>query len=127
MHSNHALEAPGRLQVCQARPRGNPAALVNLLQAQLSMLEVERDWIEQQGYLLGCWVARDKPGGTARTDKVYWQARSTEAMFSGKRAKHLKADEVSEVQAQVVRGRRLLQLRQQIASIETRIVLASQG
>lgn len=108
-HSNHALDALGRLQ------------------SKLSMLKVELAWIEQQGYLSGCWVARYKPGGTARTDKVYWQVRSTEAMFSGKRAKHLKADEVSEFQAHVVRGRRLKRLRQQIASVETRILLASQG
>jgi len=93
---------------------------LNSLQAELSILVVERTWIEKQGYLQGCWVAQYKPGGSARTEKVYWQARSSQAMFDGKKAKHLKASEVSEYQAQIARGRRLRQLNRQIVALQRR-------
>jgi len=93
---------------------------LNSLQAELSVLEVERNWIEKQGYFQGCWVAQYKPGGSARTEKVYWQARSNAPMFGGKKAKHLQPDQVAEYQAQIARGRRLRQINRQIAALQRR-------
>lgn len=91
------------------------------LRSQVTILEIERTWIKQQPFVVGCWAVKYKPRGSARTENVYWQLRSNEPMFNGRRTKHLKSGEVAEFQTQIARGRRLRQLSRQVTALQKRI------
>jgi hypothetical protein len=89
------------------------------LQTRVELLKMERNRILNEGwYLQYCWLVRVKPGGTARTSRQYWQVRSRQEMFDGKKLKHLHADEVEEYRAAILRGRQLQQIDRQIAKIQ---------
>lgn len=89
------------------------------LQTRVELLKIERNRILNEGrYLQDCWLVRVKPGGTARTSRQYWQVRSRQEMFDGKKLKHLHADEVEEYRAAILRGRQLQQIDRQIAKLQ---------
>jgi hypothetical protein len=89
------------------------------IQSSVELLNIERNRILSEGwYLQYCWLVRVKPGGTARTDRQYWQVRSRQEMFDGKKLKHLHADEVEDYRAAILRGRKLLQIDRQIAKLQ---------
>jgi hypothetical protein len=89
------------------------------LQTRLALLKIERNRILNEGwYLQYCWLVRVKPGGTARTSRQYWQVRSRQGLFDGKKLKHLQADEVEEYRAAILRGRQLQQIDRQIAKLQ---------
>jgi len=88
------------------------------LQSALDALNTERARIAGEGwYLQNCWLVQVKPGGNARTDRKYWQARSRQAIFDGKMLKHLKPDEVQDYKAAIARGRQLKQIDRQIEKL----------
>ena len=96
----------------------------------LSSLKREKWRIEQEGYLLGCWIGSYRPGGTAKGEKTYLQLRSREPLDNGKRSRHLKPDEIVYYQRLVENGRLLKKITRQIArlekkSISSRAVLTS--
>ncbi|BAZ20054.1 hypothetical protein NIES4073_09280 [Kalymmatonema gypsitolerans NIES-4073] len=92
------------------------------LQSALDALNTERTRIAREGwYLQNCWLVQVKPGGNARTDRKYWQARSRQAMFDGKTLKHLKPDEVEDYKAAIARGRQLKQIDRQIEKLQQRL------
>ena len=85
------------------------------LQAELAALEAERLRIANAGFCLQhCWLVQVKPGGTARTNRQYWQVRSCQAIFDGKKLKHLKPEEVEDYKAAIARGKQLKQIDRQI-------------
>ncbi|MBD1864813.1 MULTISPECIES: hypothetical protein [Trichocoleus] len=63
------------------------------LQQELTTLQTERTKIslESGEMLVDCWVAQTAAGGTARTGKRYWQVKSRNPIFDGKKSKYLKA------------------------------------
>jgi hypothetical protein len=88
------------------------------IQVSVEGLNIERDRLLNEGwYLQYCWLVRVKPGGTARTDRQYWQVRSRLELFDGKKLKHLHADEVEDYRAAILRGRKLQQIDRQIAKL----------
>lgn len=92
------------------------------LQSALDTLNTERTRIAREGwYLQNCWLVQVKPGGNARTDRKYWQARSRQAMFDGKTLKHLKPHEVEDYKAAIARGRQLKQIDRQIEKLQQRL------
>lgn len=92
------------------------------LENQLARLQAERARLLSEGWFLqGCWLVRVKPGGTAKTDRYYWQVRSRQAMFDGKKLKHLKVSEVEEYKAAIERGRQLKQIDRQINLLEQQL------
>jgi hypothetical protein len=89
------------------------------LQTRVELLKIERNRILNEGwYLQYCWLVRVKPGGTARTSRQYWQVRSRQELFDGKKLKHLHANEVEEYRAAILRGRQLQQIDRQIAKLK---------
>ena len=74
--------------------------------------------IEQEGYLLGCWIGQDQPGGTARGKNTYFQLRSKEPLAHGKKSRHLTADELPHYQRLIANGRELRKLQRDIAYLE---------
>lgn len=92
-------------------------------QEHLIALEAERAQLISEGwYLQHCWLVQVKPGGTARTDRQYWQARSRQPIFDGKTLKHLKTDEeVNDYRAAIERGRQLKQIKRQIDQVQQRL------
>ena len=95
--------------------------LEKLLSA-LDALNRERVRIAREGwYLQNCWLVQVKPGGNARTDRKYWQARSRQAIFDGKKLKHLKPDEVEDYKAAIARGRQLKQIDRQIEKLQQQL------
>lgn len=95
---------------------------VEQLQSLLNALNAERSQIASEGwYLQNCWLVELKPGGSARTERKYWQARSRQPIFDGKKLKHLKGDEVDDYKAVIARGRQLKLLDRQIEKIQKQI------
>ncbi len=91
-------------------------------QANLKLLELERARIVTEGwYLQGCWLVQVKPGGTARTQRQYWQVRSRQQIFDGKTLKHIQSIEVKDYTDAIDRGRRLKQLDRAIRKLQQRI------
>ncbi|PSB16940.1 hypothetical protein C7B76_10695 [filamentous cyanobacterium CCP2] len=89
------------------------------LKVDLEILQTERSNLISSGWCLQhCWLVQVKPGGTARTDRSYWQVRSSKALFDGKKLKHLKSDEVEDYQAAIERGRQLKQIDAQISQVQ---------
>lgn len=92
------------------------------LQLTLDTLNQERSQIAAEGwYLQHCWLVQVKPGGNARTDRKYWQVRSREAIFDGKKLKHLKSDVVEDYKLAIERGRRLAQIERQIEKLKLQL------
>jgi hypothetical protein len=76
------------------------------LQQKLAILQAERTMINIEGeVLLDCWVAHSGAGSTARTKNLYWQVRSRNLIFDGKKSKYLKASEVEEYEAAIARAK----------------------
>ena len=95
---------------------------VEKLQSALDALNTKRSQIAGEGwYLQHCWLVQVKPGGNARTDRKYWQVRSRQPMFEGKRLKHLKPDEVEDYKAAIARGRQLKQIDRQIEKLQQQL------
>lgn len=93
--------------------------LLERLKVDLEILQIERSNLVASGwYLQHCWLVQVQPGGTARTNRSYWQVRSRQAMFDGKKLKHLKAHEVEEYKAAIERGRQLERVDIQIRQIQ---------
>jgi hypothetical protein len=89
------------------------------LQAEQAALQAERATLMGQGQCLqNCWLVQVKPGGTARTNRQYWQVRSRQPLFDGKKLKHLKEFEVEAYQAAIERGRALKRLDSQLAKLQ---------
>ena len=92
------------------------------LKVDLEILQTERsNFINSGWYLQHCWLVQVKPGGTARTNRSYWQARSCKAMFDGKKLKHLKVHEVEAYQVAINRGRQLKQIDAQISQVQQQL------
>ncbi len=92
------------------------------LQSALDALNTERSRVQSEGwYLQDCWLVQVKPGGTARTNHLYWQLRSRKAIFNGKKLKHLKQNEVDDYKAAIARGRQLKQIDRQIEKHKQRL------
>jgi hypothetical protein len=92
------------------------------LQQELATLKAERTRISTEGeVLLDCWVAQSSAGGTARTGKRYWQVRSRNPIFDGKKSKYLKASEVAEYEAAIARGKRIKALGKEIEKLQQRL------
>jgi hypothetical protein len=93
--------------------------MLEKIPSTLATLKAQRSQILTAGWFLqGCWLVQVKPGGTARTTSKYWQVRSRQPIFNGKRLKHLKPDEVEDYRAAIARGRQLQQLDRQIAKLQ---------
>lgn len=89
---------------------------------ELATLEAERIKVGNAGVVLfDCWVAQSGASGTARTKNLYWQVRSRQAMFGGKKSKYLKAAEVAEYEVAIARGKRIKALDKEIAKLRDRI------
>lgn len=89
---------------------------------RLDTLNCQRSQLITAGwYLQGCWLAQVKPGGTARTSRHYWQVRSQQPIFDGKKLKHLKDAEVESYRSAIERGRQLKQIDRQIASLQQQL------
>ncbi|WP_414581410.1 hypothetical protein [Scytonema sp. PCC 10023] len=96
--------------------------MLEKLQSALDALNTERVRIAGEGwYLQNCWLVQVKPGGNARTDRKYWQARSRQAIFDGKMLKHLKPDEVEDYKAAIARGRQLKEIDRQIEKLQQQL------
>ncbi len=92
------------------------------LHQALTTLQAERTRISSEGeVLLDCWVAQTGAGGTARTGNLYWQVRSRNPIFDGKKSKYLKASEVAEYEAAIARGKRIKALGKEIENLQQRI------
>ena len=92
------------------------------LQQELATLQTERTRISSEGeVLLDCWVAQSWAGGTARTQKRYWQVRSRNPIFDGEKSKYLKANEVAEYETAIARGKRIKALGKDIEKLQQRI------
>lgn len=92
------------------------------LQSALNDLNGQRTRIAGEGwYLQNCWLVKVKPGGTARTEHQYWQARSRQPMFNGKTLKHLKPFEVDDYKAAIARGKQLKQIDSHIEKLQQQI------
>jgi hypothetical protein len=95
---------------------------LQVLKQELATLQAERMRISGEGeVLLDCWVAQSGAGGTARTKKHYWQVRSRNPIFDGKKSKYLKAHEVAEYEAAIARGKRIKALSKEIQKLQQRI------
>ncbi|WP_416668489.1 hypothetical protein [Egbenema bharatensis] len=96
--------------------------LLKGLQTDLEILQTERSHLIQTGWCLQhCWLVQVKPGGTARTTRTYWQARSRQPIFDGKKLKHLKTDEVETYRAAIERGRQLKQIDAEISKVQQQL------
>lgn len=96
--------------------------MLKKIQSALEVLIKQRAQILEAGWLLQhCWLTQSQPGGTARTNRKYWQVRSRQPMFNGKTVKHLKTDEVEEYKAAIERGRKLRQVERQIAKLQRKL------
>ncbi|MEP0873776.1 hypothetical protein NDA01_29125 [Trichocoleus desertorum AS-A10] len=71
--------------------------------------------------LVDCWVAHSAAGGPARTENLYWQVRSRNPIFDGKKSRYLKAFEVAEYEAAIARGKRIKALGKEIEKLQQRI------
>jgi hypothetical protein len=92
------------------------------LQQELATLQAERTRISTEGeVLLDCWVAKSGAGGTTRTENLYWQVRSRNPIFDGKKSRYLKASEVAEYEAAIARGKRIKALGKEIEKLQQRI------
>lgn len=92
------------------------------LQNRVKTLNLKRSQLMTAGLCLqGCWLVQVKPGGTARTSRRYWQVRSQQPIFDGKRLKHLKEAEVESYRSAIERGRQLKQIDHQIESLQHQI------
>lgn len=92
------------------------------LKVDLEILQTERSNLLSSGWCLQhCWLVQVKPGGTARTNRSYWQVRSSKALFDGKKLKHLKSHEVEDYQVAIDRGRQLKQIDAQIAQVQQQL------
>ena len=87
-------------------------------QKDISRLKRRVEKIEQEGYLLGCWIGQSRPGGTARGDNVYFHLRSKEVLAHGRKSKYLTADELPHYQQLIANGRELRKLKRDIAYLE---------
>ncbi|HBB31849.1 MAG TPA: hypothetical protein DDZ80_05615 [Cyanobacteria bacterium UBA8803] len=95
---------------------------VEKLQSALDALNTKRSQIAGVGwYLQHCWLVQVKPGGNARTNRKYWQVRSRQPMFDGKKLKHLKPDEVEDYRAAIDRGQQLKQIDRQIEQLQQQL------
>lgn len=93
------------------------------LQSDLAALEARRARLISEGWSLQhCWLVQVKPGGTARTNRQYWQVRSRQAILDGnKKLKHLKPSEVEDYKAAIARGQQLKQIDRQISVLQQRL------
>jgi len=57
----------------------------------------------------------------ARTKNLYWQVRSRNPIFDGKKSKYLKASEVAEYEAASARGKRIRALGKKIEKLQQHI------
>lgn len=88
----------------------------------LDALTTQRAQVAGAGWFLQhCWLVQVKPGGTARTNCKYWQVRSRQPIFDGKRLRHLKPDEVEAYRAAIDRGRQLQQIDRQIEKLHQQL------
>jgi hypothetical protein len=92
---------------------------------KLGRLESERSRLLAEGECLyDCWVGLSYPGGNASIaakQKPYPQLRSTLAQFDGKKSRYLKADEVAEFKAAIVRGRKVRKLEKAIEVLKQQL------
>ena len=87
------------------------------LKSELEELAAEVSSIREQVYYQQAWVGECRPSGNARGRvSTQYQLRSRQSLFDGKKSRYLKASEVPAARAAVERGRRLLQLEQQLQS-----------
>ena len=83
----------------------------------LSSLKRRQQKIEQEGYLLDCWIGKYQPAGTAKGENTYFHLRSRKPLPHGKKSQHLKADEVPSYQHLIANGRALKKLEKQIQQL----------
>ena len=83
----------------------------------LSSLKRRQQKIEQEGYLLDCWIGQYQPGGTAKGIKKYFHLRSRKPLPHGKKSQHLKADEVPYYLKLITNGRAFKKLTKQIEQL----------
>lgn len=89
-----------------------------MTKTNISALKRSIAQIEQEGYITDCWIARYRPGGTARGEESYFQLRSRNPFTDGTRTKHLSAGELPAYQKLVENGRLLKKLKRQLARVE---------
>lgn len=104
---------------CQLRTNQMNQFTLDELISALSLLYLERKELRAEGwYLQNCWLVQVKPAGTARTNRYYWQVRSRQAMFNGRKLKHLKDSEVEKYKAAIARGQKLSQIDHEIERLQ---------
>lgn len=85
---------------------------------KLAPLKRKIEKLEEQGYLLDCWVGKYKPGGTAGGDNYYYHLRSREPLENGKLSMHLPEEEVERYRKLVKNGREFKKVNKQIQLLE---------
>lgn len=95
---------------------------IEKLYSTLETLYGERAAILAEGwYLQDCWLVQVKPGGTARTNRRYWQVRSRKPLLDGKRVKQLKPADVPNYRQAIDRGRQLKRVDRQIEKLQKKL------
>lgn len=89
-----------------------------MLPRSLPALKRKKEQIEQEGYLLNCWIGTYRPGGTAKGKNSYCQLRSKEPLEHGKRTRHLKPEEIPQYRRLIENGRLLKKIERQMAYLE---------
>lgn len=101
------------------------------LENRLDRLQALKSELESRGALQGCWIAQYRPAGTARfsqqTSTEYWQVRSREPIFDGRKTKHLNGQSLSTYRERVERGRELDKVEREIKKVEAKLARLRSG
>jgi hypothetical protein len=92
---------------------------------KLEALRVEKATLLSEGEALqDCWIGYSRPGGTASIKgklTPHAQLRSRSPVFSGRKSRYLKADEVADFEAAIARGRKVRKLEKAIEKLKQQL------
>lgn len=89
--------------------------------SHLTHLKRQKRLIEEEGFLLNCWISQYQPGGTAKGHQKYYHLRSRSPLPHGKKSQHLKSDEVAHYQKLIANGRALKKIERQLQKLTYKI------
>ena len=89
-----------------------------MVKGNLSSLKRKKLQIEQEGYLLDCWIGSYRPAGTAKGNNLYYHLRSKKPLANGKYSQHLTTKDIGAVTRLVENGRKLKKISKEIAYLE---------
>ena len=90
-------------------------------QPNITALKNQKCRLEEEGYLLDCWIGKYRPGGTAKGNNVYYQLRSRKPLGNGKKSKHLKTEELPHFRRLIANGRQLRRIERQLKKLHYKL------